>query len=287
LKFFLRKFRFYLKGKRRVSYIETDEDLSLLKLSLEKENILGIDTEFDWRTTYFPKLSLLQIVTNKDVFLIDCLLDIDLSVLKQYMEDENKLIIFHAARSDATVLNTNLNIHIKNSYDIQIAEKFLRGGDLKNYGSIVNDYFSINLDKSETNSNWLKRPLSKSQLNYAVQDVLFLIEIFKIQKKELIKNEKYNLVIKASELETNLGNQSLKSLRVKKLKQKLSRRRREIFLWREEVAELENVPPNYIFKDKHLKMLADLNPADNEAKVKIMKIIGNTDLTNLFIKNFL
>ena len=287
MKFFLRKLRFYSKGKRRVSYIETDEDLSLLKLSLEKESILGIDTEFDWRTTYFPKLSLLQIVTSKDIFLIDCLLDIDLSVLKEYMEDENKLIIFHAARSDATVMNTNLNIQIKNSYDIQIAEKFLRGGDLKNYGSIVNDYFSINLDKAETNSNWLKRPLSKSQLNYAMQDVLFLIEIFKIQKKELIKNEKYNLVIKASELETNLGNQPLKSLRVKKLKQKLSRRRKEIFLWREEVAELENVPPNYIFKDKHLKTLADLNPADNEAKVKIMKIIGNTDLTNLFIENFL
>ena len=107
MKFFLRKLRFYSKGKRRVSYIETDEDLSLLKLSLEKESILGIDTEFDWRTTYFPKLSLLQIVTSKDIFLIDCLLDIDLSVLKEYMEDENKLIIFHAARSDATVLNTN------------------------------------------------------------------------------------------------------------------------------------------------------------------------------------
>ena len=276
-----------LLQRKKVHYISNKTQLSELDTELGGLNFFGLDTEFDWRTTYFPKLSLLQIVTSKDIFLIDCLLDIDLSVLKEYMEDENKLIIFHAARSDATVMNTNLNIQIKNSYDIQIAEKFLRGGDLKNYGSIVNDYFSINLDKAETNSNWLKRPLSKSQLNYAMQDVLFLIEIFKIQKKELIKNEKYNLVIKASELETNLGNQPLKSLRVKKLKQKLSRRRKEIFLWREEVAELENVPPNYIFKDKHLKTLADLNPADNEAKVKIMKIIGNTDLTNLFIENFL
>ena len=48
-----------------------------------------------------------------------------------------------------------------------------------------------------------KRPLSKNQINYAMQDVLFLIEIYKLQKKELIKNEKYNLVIKASELETS------------------------------------------------------------------------------------
>ena len=55
----------------------------------------------------------------------------------------------------------------------------------------MNDYFSINLDKAETNSNWSKDPF-KSQLNYAMQDVL-LIEILK-SKKELIK-KKYNLVI--------------------------------------------------------------------------------------------
>ena len=286
MKSILRKLSFYLKSKKKVSYIETEQDISFLKLSLKKENILGIDTEFDWRTTYFPKLSILQITTEKDIFIIDCLMEIDLSFLKEIMEDENKLIIFHAARSDATVLSTNLNIQIKNSYDIQIAEKFLKGGNLKNYGLIVKDYFSINLDKSETNSNWLKRPLSKSQLDYAVKDVLFLIEIFKIQKKELIRNKKYNHVIKASELDTNLGNLPLKSVRLEKLKQKFSRRNKRIFLWREEVAELENVPPSYIFKDKFLKTLSDLNLADSEARVKIMKIIGNTDLTNLFIEDF-
>lgn len=286
MKSILRKLSFYLKSKKKVSYIETEQDISFLKLSLKKENILGIDTEFDWRTTYFPKLSILQITTEKDIFIIDCLMEIDLSFLKEIMEDENKLIIFHAARSDATVLSTNLNIQIKNSYDIQIAEKFLKGGNLKNYGLIVKDYFSINLDKSETNSNWLKRPLSKSQLDYAVKDVLFLIEIFKIQKKELIRNKKYNHVIKASELDTNLGNLPLKSMRLEKLKQKFSRRNKRIFLWREEVAELENVPPSYIFKDKFLKTLSDLNLADSEARVKIMKIIGNTDLTNLFIEDF-
>ena len=112
MKSILRKLSFYLKSKKKVSYIETEQDISFLKLSLKKENILGIDTEFDWRTTYFPKLSILQITTEKDIFIIDCLMGIDLSFLKEIMEDENKLIIFHAARSDATVLSTNLNIQI-------------------------------------------------------------------------------------------------------------------------------------------------------------------------------
>ena len=185
----LKKIGFYLKEKKVNYLIDSEEDINFLIYSLKNEKVLGVDTEFDWRTTYIPKLSLLQISTRKHIFLIDCLRKLDLSFLKNIMEDEKKIIIFHSSRSDSTVLSTNLNVQIKKSFDIQIAEKFLKGGNLKNYGTIVRDYFSINLDKSETNSNWLKRPLSDRQLNYASDDVRFLIEIFNIQKKKLVKKE--------------------------------------------------------------------------------------------------
>ena len=125
---FLKKIRFYLKDKKTVYQINSKEDTDLLYSSLEKENILGVDTEFDWRTTYHPKLSLLQISTKKNIFLIDCLKVLDLFFLKEILEDKKKLIIFHSSRSDATVLSTNLNIQIKKAFDIQIAEKILRGG---------------------------------------------------------------------------------------------------------------------------------------------------------------
>ena len=92
---------------------------------LKDEKILGLDTEFDWRKTYFPKLCLLQIATKKNVFLIDCIKCKDLIFLKQILEDKKKLLIFHSSRSDATVLNTNLKIKVKNIFDIQIAEKLL------------------------------------------------------------------------------------------------------------------------------------------------------------------
>ena len=72
-----------------------------------------MDTEFDWRNTYFPVLSLLQISTAKSIFLIDCLKCKDLKFFKDVLEDKNKLIIFHSARSDTTVLSTNLGIRIK------------------------------------------------------------------------------------------------------------------------------------------------------------------------------
>ena len=283
---FLRKLGFYLKNKKDIYLIDSDKELNFLIQSLKDEKIVGIDTEFDWRRTYFPKLSLLQIVANRRIFLVDCLKELDLSFLKNTLEND-KLVIFHSSRSDSTALSTNLDITIKKSFDIQIAEKVLRGGNSKSYASIVRYYYSINLNKSETNSNWLRRPLSDEQLNYASNDVLFLLDIFKRQKKELLKKKLYDQVKVSSEKETNLGNQSLKSTRLKKQEQKLSKRKKQIFIWREEIAESENVPPSFIFKDKNLRILSELDPDDKDAKIKIMRIIGDSRLTNLFISDIL
>ena len=282
----LRKLGFYLKNKKDIYLIDSDKELNFLIQSLKDEKIVGIDTEFDWRRTYFPKLSLLQIVVNRHIFLVDCLKELDLSFLKNTLEND-KLVIFHSSRSDSTALSTNLDITIKKSFDIQIAEKVLRGGNSKSYASIVRYYYSINLNKSETNSNWLRRPLSDEQLRYASNDVLFLLDIFKRQKKELLKKKLYDQVIVSSENETNLGNQSLKSNRLKKQGQKISKRKKQIFLWREEIAESENVPPSFIFKDKNLRILSELDPDDKDAKIKIMRIIGDSRLTNLFISDIL
>ena len=89
-----------------------------------------------------------------------------------------------------------------------------------------------------------------------------------------------------SEKEAILGNESLKKLRLIKLKNKFSKRNKQIFLWREEIAEKDNVPPAYIFKDKHLKKLSNIESNDLSARKKIMLIIGDTDLTEKFMLNF-
>ena len=67
--FFRRKF----KKKRLTQFISEGSELHYLEKELFKSDIIGIDTEFDWRTTYFPKLSLIQIVTSDKIFIIDFL----------------------------------------------------------------------------------------------------------------------------------------------------------------------------------------------------------------------
>ena len=103
------------------------------------------------------------------------------------LESENILKIFHSVRSDSTVLSKCLGVYTQNTFDIQIADKYLSSGNIKSYGKIVKNNLGIDIDKSQTNSNWLRRPLTESQIQYAANDVNFLIEISKIQMKKLKK----------------------------------------------------------------------------------------------------
>jgi ribonuclease D len=250
-----KKINFWLKKKKLIYLIESSEDLKFVKNSLQSEKLLGIDTEFAWRNTYYPKLSLLQIATSKCILLIDCIKCDDLFFLKEILEDKDKLIIFHSTRSDTTVLNTNLNIRIRNNFDIQIAEKNILGGEIKNYASIVSNYFPIKLNKSETNSNWLKRPFSNKQLSYAAEDVSFLLDIYLKQIKKLKKIGILEKTFEESRKEAGLGNQKLHIARLKKLK-KVTKLEKDIFLWRENFARKKNIPPSYVFYNNSLKKIS-------------------------------
>ena len=258
--------------RKNIFYVDTKEkfDIALDLICQHKE--IGIDTEFDWRTTYLPKLSIIQISTRKNIFIIDCLSLNNFKKLKIVLEDKEILKIFHSVRSDSTVLSKCLGIFVNNVFDIQQAEKEISNGDIKSYGFIVNKYLNIFLKKGETNSNWLKRPLSEKQLSYASEDVDFLIHIFHIQKK-ILSQERLAKTFKQSNLELNLGNQSLGKLRLKKRIKKLSKKEQKIFIWRENLAMKENVPPNFIFKEKHVSFLAKLISKKNSFSRKASKNI--------------
>lgn len=281
--FFRRKF----KKKKIRNYISKSSDLGFLKKELSKSPVFGIDTEFDWKTTYFPKLSIVQISTINNIFVLDFLKFNKIDFFKKFIEDKNYLKVFHSVRSDAIVLSKSIDCNVKNVFDIQIAEKILSEKEIMSYGKIVNKYFGIQLDKTETNSNWLSRPLTQNQINYAAEDVDYLIEIFEIQKKILSRK---NFLVEAfleSEKEAKLGNQPLVTSRLTKNLKKLNKRGKEIFLWREKIAENRNIPPNYVFREKYISDLSKIFPNVKLAKKNAMKILGDSEITKKFLEDFL
>ena len=123
---FLRDYFF----QKEIIYIEDQTSFDLVLEDIQTEKMLAIDTEFIWRNTYFPKLSLVQVRTENRIYLLDCL-SVDISKIKKALSDHKIIKIFHSVRGDSSVLYNCLGIKLKNTFDTQLAEDLLndRKGD--------------------------------------------------------------------------------------------------------------------------------------------------------------
>ena len=171
---------------KKALYIQDQISFEKALKDLELESLLAIDTEFVWRNTYFPKLSLIQISTENKIYIIDCF-SLNTTKLERVLSNKNITKIFHSIRGDSSVLYNCLGIKINNIFDTQLAENILNEKDVNqiSYKKLVKKYFFKDISKSETNSNWEKRPLREKQLEYAAEDVRYLHVIMKIQLKKL------------------------------------------------------------------------------------------------------
>ena len=103
--YFLKKIKKLFRRKKNIFLVNSFENQKKFLKELENQKIIGIDTEFDWRNTYFPILSLIQISSASDIFLVDSLHFKNEKFIKQIFEDASILKVIHSARSDSTVLS--------------------------------------------------------------------------------------------------------------------------------------------------------------------------------------
>ncbi len=277
----------FLKLKK-VIYVNDPTLLSLAIEDLESNSLLAMDTEFIWRNTYFPKLSLIQIATSNVIYIFDCI-TLDISILERVLSNEDILKIFHSIRGDSSVIFNSLGIRIENIFDTQLAEDFLDQSDgiQISYKKLVKRYLFKSISKSETNSDWEKRPLRRKQLDYAAEDVRYLHSIMDTQNKKIIRLNKLDLFYSLCRKENELGQEDFSISRLNRLKKKnrkISSKEIEIFLWRENQAKQFNVPPSHIFDDRHLKRLKKiLDDNDfNECKWIIKKDLSRNEFINFF-----
>ena len=288
----MKKFISFLKvffDKKEIIYINNDVLFSEAINEIKKDHLIAVDTEFIWRNTYLPSLSLIQISNQNKIFIFDLFKNDNLLELKRIFESNKIKKIFHSLRSDISVLNTSLGVQVRNVFDTQIAESILDNNFSAQIGykDLVNKYFLISISKDETNSDWSKRPLNKNQIEYAANDVRYLIRIMKAQT---IKLKKMGLMEDFDNLcskEKDFGEEDFSVSRLKRLKKKnkkLTALDEKIFLWREEEAKIRNLPPNNIFKVNHLNRLAEV--IGKRDFKECSWIIKDEDSRNRFILNF-
>lgn len=152
---------------------------------LDNEKIIAVDTEFFRETTYYPQLALVQIATESIVACIDPLAFDAKPALQKILLDKNLTKIFHSCSQDMEVLFYYLGETPTAIYDTQIANALITEHQQIGYASLVENELGVQLDKSQTRTNWLQRPLTAAQIHYAGDDVFYLYQLQKILDEKL------------------------------------------------------------------------------------------------------
>ncbi|MEO5625937.1 MAG: HRDC domain-containing protein [Dokdonella sp.] len=146
---------------------------ALLSLLENAPTTIGLDTEFMRTDTFLPRLALVQIEIEGRIALIDPTADIEPSPLAAVLADPARVCVMHSASEDLEAFAT-WSCSIAQLFDTQIAASFAGLGAGLGYQKLVRELVGIEVPKAETRSDWLRRPLSAEQLEYAAQDVVHL-----------------------------------------------------------------------------------------------------------------
>ena len=230
------------------------------------EKVLAFDTEFIRENTYYPSLCLIQIAGSDFASAIDPLSGVDLSIIWKLLENKNILKVFHAARQDIEIF-LNLTGKIPYPiYDTQIAAMFCGLGDQIGYEGLVNKFLGLSVNKELQFTNWLQRPLSKNQIEYAISDVTHLIKIYPIITKLINDSNRTEWVEKEMQ---SISDQSLykidpldiwKRIKLKNSKPKTLNLLKHLAAWRENECKKQNIPRNKLIRDDVLVNVSYQSP---------------------------
>ena len=237
--------------------------------------IIAVDTEFLREKTYNAKLCLVQLGINEHQYCIDVLNIRDLTLLKNLLADEAILKLFHAARQDMEVIYQTLDVIPKPIFDTQLAAAFC-GMDMQiGYGAIVSNKLNVELPKTQSRTDWTKRPLSSEQVEYAGDDVAYLESLYELLLEELQSVDRYEWFIEELDayydpllykVDPKLAYQRLSGGALNVEQQYLLK---VLAQWREETAQQRNIPRTWVIKDDRLYDLAIQRPKTSNEVAKM------------------
>jgi ribonuclease D len=250
-------------------WIDSNADLAAVCAGWMQSPALAIDSEFVRRRTFYPIPALLQFYDGESVVAVDPLQISDWAPLNEVMTSTAVLKIFHACSEDLEVFWRLLGLIPTPLFDTQIAAGLCGERPSMGYNKLVSALCDVDLPKDETNSDWLKRPLSDNQLQYAVYDVYYLYQIFHQLGTQAIAQDRLDWIL-ADSAEMGAALPTLIDpadyyLRLKGA-QRLSRRElaiaRGLCQWREELARSSDLPRSWVLKDSAIVSMARIQPTD-------------------------
>ena len=248
-------------------YITDRKQLKEFADRAKRSAVLAVDTEFLREKTYWPRLCLIQLATEEESVVVDPFRVKDLSDLAELFVDERIVKLFHAAGQDMELIVHEMGVVPKPVFDTQIAASLL--GDMLQigYGSLVLNECNVKLKKADSFTDWSRRPLTDSQIQYALDDVIYLPRIYRSMKERLEKLGRLSWLDRDFEELSDPERYKVDPYeRFKRLKrvnqltpQQLSAAR-EVAAWRETQAMKRNIPRKWVVTDEQIVEICKREP---------------------------
>jgi ribonuclease D len=252
-------------------YLRTDAELEAYLQSIAGTELLAIDTEFVREKTYYPQLCLLQLATDDTCVIVDPLSVGDLGCLRPILEDRNVVKIMHAGEQDTAILLQVTGVVPRPVFDTQRAALLFGYTSQLGLGATVKAFCHVVLSKTDSFTDWERRPLTEAQVEYALNDVRYLPEIYHLMLDKLQESGRLAWLEEDFERMSDEATYSIDPYerwhKVKKSANLTPRQLavvREVAAWREKIAEKRNYPRKWVITDEMIVEIAKRCPADAE-----------------------
>ncbi|MGM8939582.1 HRDC domain-containing protein [Psychrobacter sp. W2-37-MNA-CIBAN-0211] len=230
---------------------------------------VALDTEFIKRDTYYPRLALVQLNTGNHIYLLDAP-QLQLGDFWQALSEVD-VAIWHACGEDLGIFYLLSGCPpLTNIFDTQIALSYLTGQLQMGYQQALDDQLDMHIDKEQSQSDWLQRPLSDEQEQYAIDDVRFLPALYLSLEYELKKQGLFEYVwadcqLYASDLydaqhvEDEAMYLTMADYRYNSQQMAILK---GVATWREELARSTNQPRTFVIKKQAVREIITEKPSN-------------------------
>jgi len=252
-----------INGMPDAIWIDRDDQLPALAQTLASQASIGVDTEFLRERTFFPKLCLLQLAAADRVWCVDTLRIVSLDPLMPVLTAAAARKVIHAARQDLEAVYLTSKRVMTPVFDTQIAAGCVGLKPQVGYAELVKTLLDVTVPKGQTRTDWSKRPLTREQMAYAADDVLYLDGVanhLSLRLRELGREHWVSedcLALEDKQLYEPDPAQAWGRLRgLAQLEPKTRARAKTIAVWRESQARARDLPRAWILPDAAIFSIA-------------------------------
>lgn len=264
--------------------VESAADLKALCDRVRASKRIGLDTEFHNERTYTARLMVVQIAFEDGAAVVDPLAIDDLRPLAEALCETT--VVGHALSSDLKIFADRFDLVPPDVFDCQVAAAFLGYGMAISLADLVRDLCGVRLKKSQTVSDWSSRPLSPQQLEYLVDDVAHLLDMYAKLSARLREKGRYEWAVEECRALADLERYRIDERRAYGRIPGANRMNRrelgvlcELVRLRDRVARDRDLPLKFVMPDDVVAGLATLRPHRPEDLAQLRRLDAGTRRT--------